>query len=131
VTKEFVAVGINITDVGFPKDVAGLKLWEGAFEKERSFKVGFATSVVLGPGGQMPFGTSGCGHREEWKTSINYHPEKYLKFLDESRERHLKAKAVVEDKELDEAARAAKLKELGAETLKAIQEAAKCVRAQK
>ncbi len=126
VNKEFVAVEVNITGTGFPKDVPALKLWERAYDKDPSFKFGFATSVVIGPGGASPFGTSGCGHTFEWDTSINYHPEKYLKYLDESLERYGRAKAIAEDKALGQEERAAKLKEMQAEILKALQEAAKC-----
>lgn len=122
------AVEINITDVGFPKDVPALKPWEAAFEKERSYKFGFATSVIIGPGGKSPFGTSGCGHKEDYEKSISYHPDKYVKWLEETLERYQQARAIVEDKSLDDETRQAKLKEISERCLAQIKEAAACKR---
>lgn len=122
----FVAVEVNITDRGFPRGVAGLKPWEEAFGKDRRYRFGFATSVVLGPQGNAAFGTSGCGHLEEWESSINYHPEKYLTFLDESLARYRRALAIARDAGLSAEARAGKLHEVAADNRRAIQEAARC-----
>jgi hypothetical protein len=128
VNKEFVAVEINITDQGFPKDVEGLKPWENAFNKDPRYEVAFTTSVVIGPGGKSAFGTAGCGHKEDWKDSASYHPEKYIRFLEASLDRYSRAKAIAEDKNLSQEERMKKLKEIQAECLKAISEAAKCKR---
>lgn len=126
VGRDFVAVEINITESGFPQEAPALKLWEKAFAKDRRYRFGFATSVVIGPGGSMPFGTSGCGHSGEWEISANYHPDRYLKFLEESFGRYQKAKGVAEDRSLSADDRSAKLKNLTSEVVRAIQEAAKC-----
>lgn len=126
INKEFVSVEINVTETGFPEDIPALKPWKNAFEKDPSYKVGFATSVVIGPGGAGAFGTSGCGHMDEWKESINYHADKFKGDLESSLARYKKAKETAEDKTLEGDAKAAKLKEIGDECVKAIAEAAKC-----
>lgn len=131
VNKYFIAVEINITDQGFPKDVDGLKPWENAFSKDQKFEFGFTTSVVIGPGGKGAFGTSGCGHKEDYEESASYHPDKYLKFLADSLDRYARAKAVVEDKSLSAEDRAKKLKDLQAECVKAISDAAQCKKKKK
>lgn len=83
---------------------------------------------MIGPGGAGAFGTSGCGHMDEWKESINYHADKFKGYLDASLARFNKAKEAAEDKTLAGDAKLAKIKEIGDECLKAIAEAAKCRR---
>lgn len=91
--RTMVAVEINVTDQGFPKDVPGLKPWERAFSQDRRYRFGFATSVVLTPDGTAALGTSGCGHRWEWETSINYHAEKFRKYLEGCLDRFVRLKS--------------------------------------
>jgi hypothetical protein len=98
--RDFVAVEINITDQGFPK-IDGLKPWEIAFDKKKSYKFGFATTAVLSPDGRQFFGHSGSGHLHEFETSTNYHPEKFLAYLKASHERFTRARQVVKDVEED------------------------------
>ena len=124
--KDFVAVELNITDKGFPKDVAGLKLWESAFAKDKRYQYGFATSVVLGPLGNIPYGTSGCGHTWEYDTSINYDAAKYFTFLEESTGRLTKARAILEDASLSADEKKAKFEALKEEILKQLHEANRC-----
>ena len=74
-------IELNITDQGFPKNIEGLKWWQKAYHSARFFQTAFATSVVLTPDGAMPLGSSGSGFPWQWRTSANYHPERYLGFL--------------------------------------------------
>lgn len=79
--------------------------------------------MVIGPEGRCAFGTSGSGYLWEYESSINYRPDKYRKFLDESLARFQKAKAIAEDTALDAKARDAKLRELYLEILASLKEA--------
>lgn len=126
VKASLLAVEINITDKGFPKDVPGLKSWEQAFDLgKRSYQFGFATSVVLSPDGKYPLGTSGSGHQDEWETSINYHADKYLKFLTDSLARYHRIESLEADKSKPPAEKAKELQSIRAEVLQQISEANK------
>lgn len=122
--KDFVAVEHNVTDKGFPQDLPALKAWEAAFKKDPRNWFGFATSVVVTPDGRFALGTSGCGHQWEADTAINYHPDKYLKFLEGSLDRHKRLRAT--DSEPDAATKAAALQELRGEILRQLAEANRC-----
>ena len=125
VNKQFVAVEINISDTGFPKDVRALKAWERAYKKNWRSKFGFATSVVINPTGKYALGTSGCGHTWEWDTSINYDPKKYVKLLDECLDRFARARKL---EEADPDAQETKQDwlKLSGEIIKSIREANRC-----
>ena len=111
--------------------MAALKLWEKAFDKSVTYEFGFATSVAIEPDGKYPLGTSGSGHIQEYETSTNYHPEKYLKFLDDSVSRLHRLRAVGEDKSLTPQQRAVKIRELQAEIIESLQEANKNTKSQR
>lgn len=128
---EFVALKLNVTEQGWPEELPGLALWEEAFGRDWRHRFGFATSVVLGPSGEPAFGTSGSGYRWEWETAINYHPEKYLAFLEGSRERFREAVRIDADTTLGEAERAAALARLRAEIVAQVIEANKRGRRQR
>jgi len=130
INKQFIAVEINITDKGFPKDVRALKLWEAAYKKNWKSKFGFATSVVINPTGKYAVGTSGCGHTWEWDTSINYDAKKYNTYLNESLDRFARAKAL-EDADPRDPETARDLRKLRAEVIKSLQEANRCKKAPK
>lgn len=126
VNQDFVAIEVNLTDTGFPKDVPALAPWEKAFESDWKFEYGFATSVVIGPGAKGAFGTSGCGHTQEWDTSISYHADKYAKFLDESLDRFRRAEAILKDTTKSAEQKLSDMTAMKEEIQKAITEAAKC-----
>lgn len=48
----------------------------------------FATSLVLGPEAEHFYGSSGSGYRSQAATATNYHPEKFLTYLEESHARY-------------------------------------------
>lgn len=79
--SQFIALQLNLSETGFPPELPGLEPWRKAYEKDWKHQVAFATSIVLFPNGKGVLGTSGCGHRWELDTSINYDPAKYLSFL--------------------------------------------------
>jgi hypothetical protein len=123
INKSLIPVEINLSDVGFPTSVPGLKPWQNAYENDWRYKFGFATSVVLSPDGKWPLGTSGSGHIWEYKTSINYNPDKYLQFVDECLDRFARAVALGSQTALDAKTREAKLAALQAEILRSIEDA--------
>lgn len=93
VNKDFVGVYLNLTDQTFPKEAPGLAPWKIHFDQS-IFKVGgFVTSVVLTPDGQMPLGTTGMITDFGQGSMVNFMPDAYLKFLDESLEWFAKARA--------------------------------------
>ena len=94
--NHFIPVEINLSTQDFPLELSGLSLWQEAYERDSRYSLGFATSIVLGPGGTTPFGTSGCGHLGELGTSINYDPVRFLEYLQASRERYLRTKQALE-----------------------------------
>ncbi len=49
----------------------------------------------------MPFGTSGCGHQGELDIAINYHSDKFLAYLQESRARYLLYKEALRGNNLE------------------------------
>lgn len=94
--RDYVAVEINITDRGFP-DLPALKPWEIAFDKKKSYRFGFATTAIIGPDGAQSFGHSGSGYMHEFEASTNYHPEKFLAYLEASLDRYARACRVLKD----------------------------------
>lgn len=91
---------MNLTHQSFPPELGGLSIWEEAYERDPRYSVGFSTSVVLGPEGTTPFGTSGCGHQGELGIAINYDPDKFLTYLQESRERYLRSRRALKGNDL-------------------------------
>ena len=98
--EHFVSLEINLSDQSFPAELGGLSIWKEAYERDSRYSVGFSTSVVLGPDGTTPFGTSGCGHQGELETAINYHSDKFLAYLQESRDRYLRHKEALQANDL-------------------------------
>ncbi|HLG42464.1 MAG TPA: hypothetical protein VI643_03785 [Planctomycetota bacterium] len=126
INDKFVAVEINITDVGFPSDVPALEPWRKSYEKEWRHQFGFATSVVIMPEGSGALGTSGCGHTWEWNTSINYDAARFTKYLDGCLDRFQRARKLFDAKEMDPKERAAEGKKLREEVIKQLSDANKC-----
>jgi hypothetical protein len=122
IKKNFIAIELNITDDGFPKDVPALKPWETAYNANKLYTVAFATSTVIGPTGKWFFGDSGSGHGHQAETAVNYHPDLFLKYLATCRERYQRALAIESDKALSEMQRKLKLAALQAEILKSVHE---------
>jgi hypothetical protein len=123
INEKFIPLEINITDEGFPAEIPALKLWEKAYKSKASFKVGFATTVIVEPKGRYPLGTSGSGYLGEYDKAINYHADKYLKFLDESLERASRARELETSTTLTPQERASKHKKLIEDILRSIHEA--------
>jgi hypothetical protein len=113
----FVPLQLNLTDTGFPPELAGLALWKRAYEAHPAFRVAFATTVVLDPSGRYPLATSGSGYAREASTSINYDPVRYLNFLNEGLERQQRLTQLLKDP----AANAEALKAMRSEILQSIQ----------
>jgi hypothetical protein len=118
--ENFVSVQIDLSDQAFPSELSGLSLWQAAYERDSRYSLGFATSVVLAPGGSTVFGTSGCGHRGELETSINYNPGRFLEYLQASRQRYLRAEQALEKGDQ------ATLREVQAEVSTQLREANRC-----
>jgi hypothetical protein len=123
INAKFIPLEINLTDEGFPAAIPALKLWEKAYQSKASFKVGFATTVIVEPKGNYPLGTSGSGYLGEYDTSINYHADKYQKFLDESLDRARRARELETSTTLTAQERASKHKKLTEDILLSIQQA--------
>src|SRR5438132_70378 len=123
INDKFVPLEINITDDGFPAAIPALKLWEKAYKGNPSFKVGFATTVIVEPKGAYPLGTSGSGYLGEYDRAVNYHTDKYQRFLDESLDRGRRARELETSKTLTPEERAARHKKLVDDILRSIHEA--------
>ncbi len=126
INKEFVALEINITDDGFPKELPGLALWQKAYENDKKLAFGFATTVALSPDGRFPLGTSGCVHLPHWDSTIGYEPAKFLAYLGECLDRHTRARAIAEDTSKPAEGREADRKKLAAEILRQLEQANPC-----
>ena len=111
---------INLSDESFPTELGGLSPWQEAYERDSRYSVGLATSIVLDPSGTAPFGTSGCGHKGEINTAINYDPARFLQYLEASRQRYLRAKQALENSD------PARLEEVHSEVLAQLHEANRC-----
>ena len=123
INDKFIPLEINITDDGFPAVIPALKLWEKAYGGNRGFKVAFATTVVVEPKGKYPLGTSGSGYLGDFDKAINYHSDKYQKFLDESLDRGRRAREIETDATLTTEERATRHRKLIGDILKSIQQA--------
>lgn len=99
--EHFVSLEINLSDQSFPVELGGLSIWKEAYDRDSRYSLGFSTSVVLGPDGTTPFGTSGCGHQGELETAINYHSDKFLAYLQESRDRYLRCREALQRNDLE------------------------------
>lgn len=86
INENFVPYELNISNEGFP-DINALKPWERAFHKDWKYSMAFATTVVVHPSGAYALGTTGSGHVYEYETAINYHPDRFLAFLKECKDR--------------------------------------------
>lgn len=82
---------LNITDQGFPEEARVLAPWAWVYKRNWKHKLAFATSLVSGPQAVSFFGSSGSGYRSEAETAINYHPEKFLQYLEDSEARFLRS----------------------------------------
>jgi hypothetical protein len=118
--NHFIPVEFNLSTQDFPSELGGLSLWQEAYERDSRYSLGFATSIVLGPEGTTPFGTSGCGHRGELGTSINYDPARFLEYLQASRERYLRTKQALEKRDQVTVA------EVQSEVMDQLREASRC-----
>jgi hypothetical protein len=87
INTNFVPYELNITDQGFPAIIPGLKPWQKAYNKSKFYHEAFATSIAFTPDGAIPMGSSGSGFFWQWKTAANYHPDRYLEFLKDARNR--------------------------------------------
>jgi hypothetical protein len=101
----------------------GLKPWERAYKRDWRYRRAFATSVVLDPQGNYPLGTSGSGHRNEAATAANYHPELYLQFLTDSKNRGRRLAAVQEDTTLRWGEKMRRIGELRSEIIQQLKDA--------
>ena len=112
INKDFVALEVNITNSGFPKELPALKPWEKAFNADWHLASAYAVCVVCSPDGQLALGTSGKGCLAESGWDIKFRPSVYLKFLSDASERRRRAAEINNDAKLNEAERAQKLKAL-------------------
>jgi len=119
---------VNITDQGFPKEIAALQPWHAAYEKDWRFSMAFATSIAADPEGKYPLGTSGSGYLSEYDTSINYHSDRFLKYLNEALDRYKRLSALAADTTLDAKTRAERTHEIQSEIFKSLADANKAKR---
>jgi hypothetical protein len=86
-SRDFVCLALDAKRDGFPASLPGLGLCAWVYRTCADPARGFSASCVLTADGQRLLGTSGAGTVATYRTSICYHPEKFARFLDESRER--------------------------------------------
>lgn len=123
INANFIPVELNLSRTGFPKQLPGLKLWERAYKKDWRYRQAFATSVVLSPDGRCPLGTSGSGHRNEFASAANYHPEMYLSFLTASKSRADRLSSIMSDASLTGASRWRAMQTLRGEIIQQLRDA--------
>jgi hypothetical protein len=88
--KDFVAVHLNLTDQGFPKEAEGLKEIERAFKQSLVAHYAFSLSAVLTPDGKQVLGQS---RPLGGSTIENFLMPNCLTFLEDNLERHRKTAA--------------------------------------
>jgi hypothetical protein len=123
INANFVAIELNLSRTGFPPELAGLKPWQRAYNKDWRYRQAFATSVVLSPDGRFPLGTSGSGHRNEFASAANYHPDKFLSFLSASKSRADRLTTIMSDNSLSGMSRARALQPLRSEIIQQLRDA--------
>jgi hypothetical protein len=87
IAKDYVAVHLNLTDQGFPREASGLKEIERDFKHNLVAHYAYSLSVVLTPDGNKVLGQS---RPLGGNTIENFLMPKCLTFLDENLERYHK-----------------------------------------
>jgi hypothetical protein len=124
--KEFVVLDLNVTDGAWPKELPGLNRWEAAWRSDWRYQYAFTTQVVVSPDGTRALGTAGCGHEADYETAIQYHPDRYLPFLQETLERSRRLGAIEADPTLSAEERRKKLSAIDVEAFEQVKKAAAC-----
>lgn len=123
INEHFVPIEVNLSKTGFPSELPGLKPWMNAYQKDWRFQMAFATTVVLSEDGRWPLGTSGSGYRNEFATAANYHPDQFLSFLKEARQRATRIASVQNDPNLNGWQRAIQMQGIRKEILQQLHKA--------
>ena len=90
--KSFVPVEINITTKGWPDEAQGLWPWKLAYTMVPHFKNGFVFIIALDPTGKRVVHEAGNPGIENVTNAASYNPDKFLVFLDETKEKFAKLK---------------------------------------
>jgi hypothetical protein len=79
---KFVALFANFDVYGFPEGIPAIDNYRRKWMRSNMLRTGIATSAVVDPSGRKLLGESGSSFYMLWKTATNYHPDKFLAYLE-------------------------------------------------
>ncbi len=94
VNRDFVATELNVTDQGFPADLAGLAFWKRVYRSDLAAQTGFGNQVVVDASGQYALASGDDGQLDRWAHSINYNPQLYAEMLGQALDRWHRLQAI-------------------------------------
>jgi hypothetical protein len=80
--SKFVALFANFDVSGFPEGIPAINNYRNKWMRSKLLRTGIATSAVVDPSGRTLLGESGGSFFMLWKTATNYHPDKFLAYLE-------------------------------------------------
>ena len=84
--SNFVPLYANFDVYGFPEGIPAVEKYRRLWKLSNTFRNGIATSAVVDPSGRKLLAESGSGSIMLWKTATNYHPDKFLSYLEKALE---------------------------------------------
>lgn len=107
--REFNAIELNVTDVGFPAWLTAIGPWKAVYESSAEARKAFTNMAVVDADGEFLLGSGDTGKigRTADQFSMNYDPDRYLKMLETTLARNVRLEAARNDAALSPEARAA------------------------
>lgn len=100
INREFIAIDLNVSDVGFPDWMTGLNFWKQTYIDLPRARFAFANQAVVDSSGEylLASGDIGLMPRDpSTNFSINYDPPRYLAMLQTAVERNKRLEAARAD----------------------------------
>jgi hypothetical protein len=107
--RDFNAIELNVTDLGFPAWITALAPWKAIYDSSPEARAAFTNMAVVDADGVFLLGSGDTGKigRTAAEFSMNYQPDKYLKMLETTLARSARLEAVRTDAALSDEARTA------------------------
>jgi len=79
--SKFIPLYADVDLYGFPEKMPAIEKYRKMWQFMEKHKWGIATSAVVDASGGQLLGESGSGFFWEWKKATNYHPERFMSYL--------------------------------------------------